>query len=154
MPPVSEAIGGPGKKQPPSQPPPQLQAGSNVPGGQDPESSDDVAVATMSVSNPIIKKRSVRKTKMDQYSTDKSATADFFKKEPCLHSHRVFERAAKIFDGLSKARLQHIQAKLKPGAKKDAHPAASESTIPNLDFNGPSEKKLTFELAFASMKCE
>ena len=104
-------------------------------------------------------RRNVRKvSKMEQYSTDKGAAKEFFKKEPCIHTHRMFERAAKIFQGLKLAKQRQQEKKdMKqaggPGAKIKEE-ENDEPTIPHMDFKGPTEKKLTFELAFSSLKCE
>ena len=90
--------------------------------------------------------RARRSSKMEQYSSDKSAAKEFFKKEPCIHTHRMFDRAAKIFRGLKLAKEKQLERK---GGGGGAEPA-----LPALDFNGPTEKRLTFELAFSSLKCE
>ena len=103
----------------------------------------------------VVRKKVPRSSRMDQYSTDKDAAKEFFKKEPCLYTHRMFDRAAKIFHGLKLAKQKQLEKKTtkKPGGKvvkeEDDGP-----TIPHMDFKGPTEKKLTFELAFASLKCE
>lgn len=76
---------------------------------------------------------------------------EFFKKEPCLYSHKIFQHAAVIFNALKHEKEEdNAYLKRKRGEqKKDKTPE-----IPHIDFENAKEKRLAFELAFSALKCE
>lgn len=82
---------------------------------------------------------------------------DFFYKQPCLYSHKVYVKGAKVFEFLKHGtndsnnsspylRSQKSQQTLSETVQ-DLH-------VPQLSFEDNLEKRLTFELAFTALKCK
>lgn len=85
-------------------------------------------------------------------SANSRVAEQFFRVEPSLYSHRMFIRAAKIFDFLKEDDANDDETKA--GGKKQDHEVVQSKDIPELDFQDSQEQIKTFELAFATLKCE
>ncbi|XP_076467610.1 putative methyltransferase NSUN7 [Babylonia areolata] len=127
---------------------------------------DEAPITMMQLHSASASHSKAPSSTMDKYSSDPNLAEEFFKKEPCIYSHRMFVRAAKIFDGLRKARDARLEERKKnrraiPGtgekagaAAKRGGGAADELDFEPVDFKNVKEQKLTFELAFLSLKFE
>ncbi|RUS85029.1 hypothetical protein EGW08_007213 [Elysia chlorotica] len=79
----------------------------------------------------------------------KSISQQFFQVEPCLFTHRMFIRAAKIFQVLKSEDTDTIEAKA--SKRRRGEPEAKQK-IPDMDFRNAQEQIKTFELTFATLK--
>lgn len=91
-------------------------------------------------------------TMLESFTSDSSVASEFFRKEPCIYTHRMFQRAAQIFASLRhNSDSDHSSpVRRKPVSVKE--PASRP--VPPMDFTDTTEKKLTYELAFATLKCK
>ena len=71
---------------------------------------------------------------------------EFFQKEPCLYTHRIFKFSAQVFRAV---KHQRMYAQNHKKGKKDAG-----LDFPSIDFNDSNEKRLTFGLVFSTLKCK
>ena len=72
---------------------------------------------------------------------------DFFQKEPCVYSHRVFKFAAQVYQAVKHERMKSQQQRSKKG--KD-----NAVDFPNIEFQDANQKRLTFGLVFSTLKCK
>lgn len=72
--------------------------------------------------------------------------------EPCLYSHRMFVRGAKIFEFLKQDDENEDESEV--GGNNGGSEPAQAGDIPELDFENPQEQMKTFELTFATLKCK
>ncbi|CAG5124176.1 unnamed protein product, partial [Candidula unifasciata] len=70
--------------------------------------------------------------------------------EPCLYSHRMFIRAAKIFEFLKQDDVDGEEDDV--GGENGGSENAQKGELPELDFENPQEQMKTFELTFATLK--
>ncbi|KAL8598781.1 hypothetical protein ACOMHN_033344 [Nucella lapillus] len=118
----------------------------------DDSNDDDVDGGTTMLRLSSQQSKNVESATMEQYSVDPNMATEFFKKEPCIYSHRMYLRAATIFAHLRKIREAKME-KRRMGGKQVGLPAVEQDIEP-LDFKTMREQKLTYELAFASLKFE
>lgn len=85
----------------------------------------------------------------------KSSKYDFFYKEPCLYSHKIYLNAAKVFSSLKHESREELE---NPYYRRRQDPngelTSSITAITDLEFEDDNEKRLTFELAFETLKCK
>ncbi|XP_076117525.1 putative methyltransferase NSUN7 isoform X1 [Mytilus galloprovincialis] len=76
---------------------------------------------------------------------------DFFYKEPCLYSHKVYVNSAKVFETL---RHDSKEERSNPILQRKIQQTLAQRVkdIPQLEFEDDQEKRLTFELAFTALK--
>ena len=94
-----------------------------------------------------------------QSSTSCETIADLLRKPPTQYSHRMYENAAAIFDVL---KHQFADDHLNDVARhRNAHPPQTQIikssdviVLPNIRFESQQEKRKTFDLVFATLKCE
>lgn len=104
-----------------------------------------------------LKERAKMRMKMQSQDllvkVDSEKQFDFFYKEPCLYSHRVYVNSAKVFQSLRHASKEE---KSNPILQRKSHPSMTQKVhdLPQLDFQDDQEKRLTFELAFDALKCK
>jgi len=81
---------------------------------------------------------------------------DFFYKEPCLFSHRVYANAAKVFSTLKhESRAEQENPYFRRKQNNDNGITKTKVTaLQDLEFEDDTEKRLTFELAFETLKCK
>ena len=77
---------------------------------------------------------------------------EFFHREPCLYSHRVYQYATDVFDV-----LKH-ESKLVDPIMQRIHGYHNDSNekkeLPQIEFESENEKRLTYQLVFATLKCK
>ncbi|KAK3600044.1 hypothetical protein CHS0354_012731 [Potamilus streckersoni] len=78
----------------------------------------------------------------------KSSKTDYFYKEPCLYSHKVFKNASQVFSALRHDTKEEIE---NPYLKKKQE-SERLVVLPDIEFSDDNEKRLTFELAFETLK--
>ncbi|GFR64595.1 hypothetical protein ElyMa_001926800 [Elysia marginata] len=83
--------------------------------------------------------------------TPKAISQQFFQVEPCLFTHRMFVRAAKIFEVLKSEDTDTLEAK---ASKRRTREPEEKQKIPDMDFRNAQEQIKTFELTFATLKCK
>ena len=81
----------------------------------------------------------------------KAIRQQFFQVEPCLFTHRMFTRAAKIFQVLKSDDTDTVEAK---ASRRRRGELEEKKKIPDMDFRNAQEQIKTFELTFATLKCE
>ncbi|XP_055894719.1 putative methyltransferase NSUN7 isoform X1 [Biomphalaria glabrata] len=74
----------------------------------------------------------------------------FFHKEPCLYTHRMFQMAAKIFSVLKISNERDEE--MKSMRKRRGLDVLDNDTIPDMEFKDMQEQIKTFELTFAALK--
>ena len=84
----------------------------------------------------------------------KSSKYDFFYKEPCLYTHKVYANAAKVFSCLKHESKEEIENPYYRKQRQDCDNHNTPTVLPDLDFEDDAEKRLTFELAFETLKCK
>lgn len=86
----------------------------------------------------------------------KNSKYDFFYKEQCLYSHKVYSNAAKVFSSLkheSREEQENPYFRRRQSAENGLTNSKTR-LVPALDFEDDTEKRLTFELAFETLKCK
>lgn len=90
----------------------------------------------------------------DHRLADPAAINEIFHKEPCIHTHRMFCRAANIFAALRHTTSRHDD--FAPSLSRRKTLGVMETRpkiqIPEMDFKDTTEKRMVFELAFATLK--
>ncbi|GFN82538.1 hypothetical protein PoB_000904400 [Plakobranchus ocellatus] len=81
----------------------------------------------------------------------KSVSQQFFQVEPCLYTHRMFIRAAKIFEVLKAEDTDTVEAR---ASRRRRGEVEVKKKIPDMEFRNAHEQIKTFELTFATLKCE
>ena len=81
----------------------------------------------------------------------RAISQQFFQVEPCLFTHRMFIRAAKIFHVLKSEDTDTVEAK---ASKRRRGEPEVKQKIPDMEFRNAQEQIKTFELTFATLKCE
>lgn len=85
----------------------------------------------------------------------KSSRYDFFYKEPCLYSQKIYLNAAKVFNSLKHESREELENPYYRKREEQLTKQTSSSmAIEELDFEDDNEKRLTFELAFETLKCK
>ena len=84
---------------------------------------------------------------------------DFFYKEPCLYSHKVYVKGAKVFEFLKHSTNETDSNNSSPYLRSQKSRQTLSETVqdlhvPQLSFEDNLEKRLTFELAFTALKCK
>lgn len=84
---------------------------------------------------------------------------DFFYKEPCLYSHKVYVKGAKVFEFLKHSTSETDSNNSSPYLRSQKSQQTLSDTVqdlhvPQLSFEDNLEKRLTFELAFTALKCK
>lgn len=79
----------------------------------------------------------------------RAISEQFFQVEPCLFTHRMFVRAAKIFEVLKSDDTETMEAKAY--RRRRGEPEVKQK-IPDMDFRNAQEQIKTFELTFATLK--
>lgn len=76
---------------------------------------------------------------------------DFFYKEPCLYTHKIYSSAAKVFSNLKHKSREELE---NPYYRKrnDENEERTSTSVTDLEFEDDNEKRLTFELAFETLK--
>ncbi|XP_064636654.1 putative methyltransferase NSUN7 isoform X2 [Lineus longissimus] len=106
------------------------------------------------------KEKEATKPKMEEsfpivHVEKKKSLADYFQKEPCFYSHHIFKNAGLLYKA-----LRHVEesdevmfARHAPNfmANTNQNPQP-DVEIPQLDFDDEDERRLTFELAFNTLK--
>lgn len=82
-------------------------------------------------------------------SQSASSSSEFFHKEACIHTHRVLLRAGKLFGALRNGRKKELASAIRRKNIAELSPH-----IPQVDFADNAEMKITYELAFAALKCK
>ncbi|XP_060576770.1 putative methyltransferase NSUN7 isoform X2 [Ruditapes philippinarum] len=83
----------------------------------------------------------------------KSSKYDFFYKEPCLYSQRIYSNAAKVFSSLKHESREELENPYKRRQQElNGVQKSSKTAITDLEFDDDNEKRLTFELAFETLK--
>ncbi|XP_025087464.1 putative methyltransferase NSUN7 isoform X1 [Pomacea canaliculata] len=89
-------------------------------------------------------------TMLESFTSDSSVASEFFRKEPCIYTHRMFQRAAQIFASLRHNSDSDHSSPVRRKLVSVKEPASRP--VPPMDFTDTTEKKLTYELAFATLK--
>ena len=88
----------------------------------------------------------------------KNSKYDFFYKETCLYSHKVFLNAAKVFSTLkheSKEEQDNPYLNKRNGTSGvNGFKHTATVAIQDLEFEDDNEKRLTFQLAYETLKCK
>lgn len=85
----------------------------------------------------------------------KSSKYDFFYKEPCLYSHKIYLNAAKVFSSLKHESREELENPYyRRRQDQNGELTSSKTAITDLEFEDDNEKRLTFELAFETLKCK
>lgn len=87
----------------------------------------------------------------------KNSRYDFFYKEPCLYSQKVYSSAAKVFNVLkheSREELENPYYRRNRAGTDNGVTNSRSKLLLDLDFEDDNEKRLTFELAFETLKCK
>lgn len=84
----------------------------------------------------------------------KASKYDFFHKEPCLYSHKIYTNAAKVFSSLKHESREEIENPYYRRRQEGNNEIISSPAITDLEFDDDNEKRLTFELAFETLKCK
>lgn len=119
-----------------------------------PKRPQTVCPAHVSTRNAL-KERAKMKMKMQsqdllvKVNSDKQF--DFFYKEPCLYSHKVYLNGAKVFESLKHSTKEERESPYLQ-RKKQQTLAQKVQELPQLSFDDDQEKRLTFELAFTALK--
>ncbi|XP_045204009.2 putative methyltransferase NSUN7 isoform X2 [Mercenaria mercenaria] len=82
----------------------------------------------------------------------KTSKYDFFYKEPCLYSHKIYSNAAKVFSSLKHESREELENPYYRRRQEQNGPQNSKTAITDLEFDDDNEKRLTFELAFETLK--
>ena len=81
----------------------------------------------------------------------KNSKFDFFYKEPCLYTQKIYLNAAQVFSALKHESRDELE---NPYYTKKQDNGDIEAVFPELEFDDDNEKRLTFELAFETLKCK
>lgn len=85
----------------------------------------------------------------------KTSKYDFFYKEPCLYSHKIYSNAAKVFSNLKHESREELENPyFRRRQEQNGVQKPSNTAITDLEFDDDNEKRLTFELAFETLKCK
>ncbi|XP_052795008.1 putative methyltransferase NSUN7 [Mya arenaria] len=87
----------------------------------------------------------------------KNSKYDFFYKETCLYSHKVYLNAAKVFCSLKHETKEeqenpYYQRQRVSMANMNGHSSSTKVAIQDLNFEDDNEKRLTFQLAYETLK--
>ncbi|KAL4229770.1 hypothetical protein ACF0H5_010161 [Mactra antiquata] len=82
----------------------------------------------------------------------KSSRYDFFYKEPCLYSQKVYLNASKVFSSLKHESREELENPYYRKRDEQLNRQTSKVGLEDLDFEDDNEKRLTFELAFETLK--
>lgn len=86
----------------------------------------------------------------------KNSKYDFFYKEPCLYSQKVYSNAAKVFSTLKHESREEQENPYYRKRQSHDNGLTNNTTnvLQDLEFEDDNEKRLTFELAFETLKCK
>jgi hypothetical protein len=130
------------------------------------ESTDGISNIAKWAANYLVKKKEqevAAKTKMETAPpvvevTKKKTLSDYFQNVPCIYSHRVFRNAGLLYRALRHEEdmeeafyARHAPNFKMANANQTIQPVIK---IPRLDFDDEDERRLTFELAFNTLKCK
>ena len=87
----------------------------------------------------------------DSATCTKNSKYDFHYKEPCLYTQKIYLNAAKVFNALKHESRDELE---NPYYKKKQDNGDVKVVFPELDFADDTEKRLTYELAFETLKCK
>ena len=83
----------------------------------------------------------------------KSSKYDYYYKEPCFFSQRIYANAGKVFNALRQETREELENPYYQ-RHKNTNKSEKKVEIPDIDFEDDTEKRLTFELAFEALKCK
>ncbi|CAL1526812.1 unnamed protein product [Lymnaea stagnalis] len=108
--------------------------------------SDPAMTKTLSASDA----ETYERRRSSSSKENSSISRQFFHKEPCLYTHRMFHMASKIFAVLKKS--DQATEELNSMRKRKGLTVVEHDTIPDMEFSDLQEQVKTFELTFAALK--
>ena len=114
----------------------------------------------MESGKPTVKRNGFMTEEITRHSashTRNKYLQEFFNKEPCLYSHTVYKFAAGVFGALKRdddEENPHLAKMKQQQGDGIARKPLKNPEIPHMEFETEDEQRLTFTLAFSTLKCK
>ena len=124
----------------------------------------ETVAAHHGLAEPIDKTQSLYQNGFQGGGNSKTATfndknrkflAEFFHREPCPYSHKVYQYAADIFEVLKHESklVDPIMQRIR-GVQYNGTTTPEKKQLPHIEFESENEKRLTYQLVFSTLKCK